>query len=224
MGRRTGFLSADIYQGAGIAIWRSMSRLFPSFSEDGSLFFFPGGRLSYPDGDENIKNGIYDLAGRSLDEAVVWASTLTGAATDDEVRGFIRNLASRIPVSLIGMEMDGIPSVVFDGYSGMYSLVSHFIETHGERRIAFIRGPEEHTGAEERYRAYCDALSDHGIAFDPVLVSPPEPWDAGKKAVKELIHKRKLVPGVDFTSLIAASDLLLSSAVLYLDDMGISAA
>ena len=221
MGRRTGFLSADIYQGAGIAIWRSMSRLFPSFSEDGSLFFFPGGRLSYTDGDENIKNGIYALAGSSLDEAVVWASTLTGAATDDEVRGFIRNLASRIPVSLIGMEMDGIPSVIFDGYSGMYSLVSHFIETHGERRIAFIRGPEEHTGAEERYRAYCDALSDHGIAFDPVLVSPPEPWDAGKKAVKELIHKRNLVPGVDFTSLIAASDLLLSSAVLHLDDMGV---
>src|SRR5205809_8119655 len=54
---------------------------------------------------------------------------------------------------------------------GMCAAVSHLIEVRGRRRIAFIRGPANHDGAEERYRGYLDALAHHGLVARPEWVS-----------------------------------------------------
>ena len=60
-----------------------------------------------------------------------------------------------------------------DNRDGMEQAVDHLIEVHGKRRIAFVRGPQTHAGARERYQGYVDSLRNHGIPFDPALVTMP---------------------------------------------------
>lgn len=73
----------------------------------------------------------------------------------------------------------GIPSVVFEckdyedfydvsinNYSVMKKLVEHLIEEHGAKVFNFISGPIANPEANERYRAFRDALAEHGIEFD----------------------------------------------------------
>ena len=73
----------------------------------------------------------------------------------------------------IGAVLEGIPGIVLDSYGGMREAVTHLIEAHGRRRLAFIRGPEGHRDADERYRAYVDVLRERGLPVAPDLVSPP---------------------------------------------------
>jgi hypothetical protein len=78
-----------------------------------------------------------------------------------------------LPVVSITVPMEGIPTVLIDSYQGMQDLLAHLIEFHGYRRLAFIPGFEVSYYAEERYRAYAEALEAHGIALDPNLISKP---------------------------------------------------
>ena len=222
MAERIGFITSNIYQGTSIAMWKALSEVFRT-APGCSLFILPGGRLNAADDSEDMRSMIYDLACKgSLDGIMIWASSLSGFARKSDIVRFVRGIAADIPAVVIGMDADGIPSVTFDDYSGMRARVSHFIEVHGERRIAFLRGPENHGGAEERYRAYCDALSVHGIAVDSRLVSEPHGWNDGVGAIRDLTDSEALVPGRDFTAMVAASDLLLTSAVLHLEKQGIT--
>ena len=104
-----------------------------------------------------------------------------------------------------------IPDVRFDAYEGSSFLVRHCIEEHGARKIAYIRGPETHNAAQQRYQAYIDQLKKHGIAFDANLVADPVSWWSGDLAMRQFLEERHLVPGKDFDTLICASDLMLYS-------------
>ena len=66
---------------------------------------------------------------------------------------------------------DEIPvsQVVVDDFEGAYKLVTHLIET-GYRRIAHLAGPKFLSIADQRYRGYCKALDDAGLAVDPSLI------------------------------------------------------
>ncbi len=93
----------------------------------------------------------------------------------------------------VGLPLPGIPSVLVGNYQGMRDAVEHLIEVHGFRRIAFIRGPLGNLEEEERYRAYCDALADHGIPLDENLVVFGD-WyyPSGAAAIGVLLDERKV--------------------------------
>ena len=221
MARRIGFLLANVYQGASLAMWRSIASEAKK-EKDSALFVFPGGRLRYSHGNEFLRNSIYDLANSSsLDGAIIWASTLSGEVGTEEAEAFARLKSLEMPVVALGMPIEGCPSVNFDAYGGMKDEIRHLITVHGDRKIAFIRGPSTHGSAEERFRAYCDELDKAGIAYDDALVSSPRPWAEGEASVRELVEERGLVPGRDFTALAAASDLLLLGAQGYLVSHGV---
>src|SRR4029453_19516615 len=98
-----------------------------------------------------------------------------------------------------------IPSVTMADYGGMPAAVSHLIEVHGYRRIAFQRGGDHHPGMHERYRGYVDALAEHGLALDPNLVTSPTTRD-GREDLKVLLDERGLQPGADFDALVSVAD------------------
>ncbi len=64
-----------------------------------------------------------------------------------------------------------IPVITIENKSGAEKLVDHLIESHGCRRIAFLRGPAGNEDSEWRERGYRAALKRHGIAFDPMLIA-----------------------------------------------------
>lgn len=219
-GKRVGFLLASMHTGVSTQIWPPLVDLAKRKGVE--LFIFPGGRLKAEDPAEAVRTRVFSLADkRNLDGAVSWASSLGGFVGPSELNEFHARMGD-LPLVAMAHHVPGKPVVRIDAYSGMLSLVAHMIEIHGVRKIAFIRGPEEHESAEDRRKAFADAHRRAGLELDPRLVAAPRPWNAGKAAIEELLDERGLIPGRDFEALMAASDLQLHSAVRVLQSRGYS--
>jgi DNA-binding LacI/PurR family transcriptional regulator/anti-anti-sigma regulatory factor len=149
-------------------------------------------------------NVLYDLAGKeSVDGLVISAAALAHHISLEEIQAFCWRYRP-LPITTLGLLIEDIPGVIIDNYQGMYAAVSHLLDVHDYRRIAFVCGPEGHPEAEDRYRAYVDALAAHGLALDPNLVAPGAfNTPAGVAAVDLLFDQRR----ADIDAIVAASDV-----------------
>jgi signal transduction histidine kinase/DNA-binding LacI/PurR family transcriptional regulator len=147
------------------------------------LICFTGRALDAP-GYQRSANAIYDLVGPgSVDGLVVWSSSLGVVVGPARLAEYCRRFAP-LPIVSVEQPLGTAPLVVMENREGMYAAVSHLVEVHGRRRIAFLRGPATHDGAAERYQGYRDALAAHGLAEEPGLVStPPSAWSPEEAAV-----------------------------------------
>jgi DNA-binding LacI/PurR family transcriptional regulator len=213
-----GFLLASLHTGASRALWPGV--IDAAEKHDANLICFPGGRLRTQVAYEAQRNAVYDLAGEEcLDGLVTWASALGGAISPAEINAFHQRYAA-LPIVSLAQFMEGTPTVSVDSYHGMRALLEHLIEAHGYTRLAFIRGPEEHYYAQERYRAYLDTLQAHNLPLLPDLVTRPLRWEAGAEAVRILLDERGLRPGADFQAVAAVSDMLALWALKTLQERG----
>jgi GAF domain-containing protein len=118
----------------------------------------------------------------------------------------------------IGLVQDDVPHVVIDNQKGLRDVLAHLIGIHGHQRIAFIRGPQANSDAEERYRTYEQVLTEYGIPVDPALVTPGAFLpDAGVEAVRLLLDERR----VSFDAIVAANDNMAIGALEELQARGI---
>lgn len=220
-GRRLGFILSTIHAGSALKLWHKVVQR--AQTENGAFFVFPGGKLDSKSSREHLRNDIYKLVNSSnLDGLVSWASSISGSVSVQELEEFHKNFNS-IPFVTIGQKIPGHPCVEFDAYSGMKELVRHFIQVHGVKKIAFLRGPETHTSAQDRFRGYKDALIEAGLdnKDNQALVSSPLNWYDGELGAKWLYEEKGLVPGKDFEALLSASDLMTFAAVNYFKQRGI---
>jgi len=185
---------------------------------DANLICLPGERLRSSIGFDAQANILYDLISPdSVDGLVIWGGGILPHLSANEAATFFERYR-RVPVVSIGFPVEGIPVVLVDSYSGMYSAANHLLEVHGRRRVAFIRGPEGHPKADAQYRAYADALAQHGVPVDPLLiVSGDLARDAGAAAVRTLLDARATDPD----AIIASSDRMALGAMLTLQAKGI---
>ena len=185
---------------------------------DVNLIGFAGGSLHSPRGFEAQANILFDLVdpflidGLLLDSGVL--SHYVGTNALHEFCGRYPN----IPIVSSEVALKGIPSVLLDFYQGIRELIGHLIETHGCRRIAFIRGPQESQTAEERYHAYRKALSEYDIPFDPALIAPGTFFaPSGTDAIRLLLDERQ----VRFDAIAAANDWMALDAMQAMQARGI---
>ena len=215
---RLALMLASIHTGSSEALWSGIADTAEASGQ--VLFVFPGGRLDAPGEFEYLRNSIYRLINHeTVDALVSWGSSLIGTVDFSQAIAFHKQFLD-LPLVTIALPMPGAHVVSFDAYQGMKSLVLHCIRTHGATRLAFVRGPENHGSAEDRYRAYLDALSESDLPILPQLISSPCPWHEGDLALSELIEERKLVPGRDFTMVCCASDMLMLNAAKVLERKG----
>ena len=221
---RFGFVLADMNTGSAVSLLPFITSMFPSDGED-SLVVFPGGRLGniYPD--DISRNFIFNFANpANLDGSIIWSSSLTGDADSEQVLLRFRDL-THLPILTISGKTSAfpyIPDVSFDAKEGTASLVRHFIQKHGVRKFAYIRGPENHRSSNDRFYAFLNTLRENGIKTDERLYSDPYPWHSGELGMRQLLTDRMLVPGKDFEALFCASDLILYNAVRELEKHGYS--
>ncbi len=139
-----------------------------------NLITFDGSHLCSPYGFEAQANALYELArSERINGLVIWTEGLVAYSTPEEVGKFFQRYA---PVPCVSVEhaVEGVPSVVNDDFRAMRSMIEHLIEVHGCKRIGYIKHATPlHHAFDERYRAYRETLAEHGIPFDPALVSPP---------------------------------------------------
>jgi DNA-binding LacI/PurR family transcriptional regulator len=168
-----------------------------------------------------VRNFLFDLVrANAFDGVLVLSGSLStglGAA------GFGQWLAQRrsAPTVSVGIELASYQNVIADGAPGMREILTHLIEQHHHRRIAFIRGPTSSVEAEERFGVYRETLGKFGIAEDQRLVLQGD-WlrDSGAAAVRELFDDRGME--VDAVSAIAcANDFMALGAIDALRDRGI---
>ncbi|HLO29289.1 MAG TPA: substrate-binding domain-containing protein [Anaerolineales bacterium] len=218
-GRKTiGFLLASLHTGASQIIWPSL--LDSAERHDVNLICFPGGRLQAIDSFEIQRNAIFDLASNEcLDGLVTWSSALGGVLGPAGIRAFHQRYQP-LPMVSLAQFMEGMPTVSVDSYLGMRALLTHLIEEHRFGRIAFLRGPEEHYYAQERYRAYLDSLQAFNLPLLPELVTRPLPWESGVEAIESLLDERALKPGKDFEAVVAVSDMMALWAMKTLQGRG----
>lgn len=217
MDRKIGLVLASIHAGLSRRVWRQIAAI--AQSQGDTLFVFPGGRLSSPENYEYLRQIVYPLASSTNIQGLIsWSSTLGGFVPLAEVVSFHRSFD--VPFVTFGLEVPGHPYVGFDSYHGVMGGVEHCIKVHGAKHIAFIRGPQNHPGAQERYDGFVQCLKDNGISFEERLVSSPHSWSEGKQAILELLDARHLVPGKDFDTLVSSSDMMSFEAGKVLEERG----
>ena len=70
------------------------------------------------------------------------------------------------PMVSLECEMEGVPTIIPDGYDAEYRLIDHLIKEHGCRRINYVGGSPEHPDNILRKKAYTNALKANGIEVD----------------------------------------------------------
>jgi diguanylate cyclase (GGDEF)-like protein len=206
----------ESYEGALWAAVVEEARLL-----DVDLICFAGGLIPPPNRRGSINFAVlHDLIGReNVDGIVSLIGSIGNQVTPEEVIEHHRARFSDIPLIGIGSHLPDVPSIVAENASGMYSLISHFIEHHGAKRIAFITGPEGSHDARQRLDAYRRALTDHDLKFDEQLVAPGDfNAQSGGAAALELIKNRR----VSFDALVAANDYMVIDAMRVLEQFNLA--
>lgn len=184
--------------------------LLDSAADSGiNIQFFDGRAINSPHIDHSEHNAIYQLAIPERFDGWLFSGALfSNFNTLDKTCALLERFQT-VPVITITLEVPGITSIRCDNSSGMKALMRHFIEDHHAKRLAFIRGPKSSQDAEERYKVFCDSLSDYQITFDPSLVFEGDFTFRGGRKFAETISVLKKMP--------------LDAAVFANDEMALSA-
>lgn len=59
-----------------------------------------------------------------------------------------------------------VPMAGVDNYSEFYRVVEHFITVHNCKTFNYVGGPKDNLENQQRYKAFCDCLSAHGLQVD----------------------------------------------------------
>lgn len=161
---------------------------------------------------------IYGLVNDSYAGAITWASVEGDKADSPHYRRL-----GKLPVVSLTLEMPPFPVVMNDSHAGMFQLIEHLIRVHGKRRLAFVRGPETHPQAQQRYQAYEEALRQNGLSLSEKIISPFGNWDRarGTETVRLFLDERRLRPGVDFDALVCVNDNIAIHAIQEFQRRGI---
>lgn len=107
-----------------------------------------------------------------------------------------------------------IPSVVVDDTQGAYDMIDYLIRK-GHKRIGVITGKNDSMHAQARLVGYQKALYDHGILYDPELVTAGD-WTrpSGRIGAEQLMSK-------GITAIFCMNDLMAGGVYDQLSEHGI---
>ena len=103
---------------------------------------------------EKMRSSIYRLVNsENLDGSIIWCSSLTGKTGNEEVLSQFGDMLSLPMVTIDGKtkRYPDIPDIRFNAYDGSRYLIEHCIHHHGSKKIAYVRAPENHNSAQERF-------------------------------------------------------------------------
>ena len=210
-----GYLTPSILGNVGQSRWHGV--VDAACAQDVNLVCFPGWYWRDPR-PARLANVLYDLvSSENLDGLVLGNILQEDLVGREEFTDFCRR-HFRMPMVSIRKTWLGIPFVPLDNYEGMREALVHLIEVHGYQRIAFLRGPEGHPYADERYRAYTDVLEAYGLRLAPELVTPPSGWD--ESSIRVLLDEHAQSPTADLDAVVAANDLKALDALRTFQERG----
>ncbi len=206
-GLRIGVLTNEISDVIAVEVLRGIVER--AKEEDLHLVYFFGRRLNSSKYDERAFNIIFQLGETEQMDAFISLTTFFQGFASDEVNNkFLARYAHR-PLINVGFETAAFKTVMLDNESGMRDLMQHLIHDHGYRRLAFMKGTDNNSDADQRFAVYCASLAEAGIPFDDRLVVQGNFVSAdGRMAMEQLLNRK-----VPFEVLVAANDGMAMAAM-----------
>ena len=165
-------------------------------------------------GDSNI----YNLIPYQLFDAVVLFSDLI------QTPGVERKLQEKIhrefhgPVICVDMDSEYFYSFWTDGYDSVYAEVSHLIEVHRKKDIAYLTGRKNHVHSARRLQAYQDAMEAHGLSVRKDRIFYGDFWyTSGTGCAEVLLRHRNELP----EAVVCANDCMAIGLAEALDKNGV---
>lgn len=200
-----------------VAVWHEVVKT--TEEQDVNLICFPGGTISpdSPDAHTRQRHLLYGLANTQRLDGLIVSDTISNTVTPDEIVNFYHRYPS-LPIISIGRVLDEFVSIIVDNYGGMHDAMTHILQIHSCRRIAFIKGPGYSESARQRHQAYQDALAEYGRSYNPEWVVDGDfSEEAGRAAVRTLIETRNAEP----EAIVAANDAMALGAIAELERLGL---
>lgn len=174
------FLTRSLIDATGTSMWRGIVNTckknnMPVITFRGPVLNKGTGSIIYHLIQDDVFSGL-----------ISWASS----EVSNDVLKFYEKFKNTQLICLT-FKVPGKPVIFADCRAGMLELMNHLIEVHKLTKIAFVRGPVNHTYAKERYEAYREGLTNHNIPVDENLISEPGGWglDSGEKAVQAFLDR-----------------------------------
>ncbi|RZS90993.1 diguanylate cyclase (GGDEF)-like protein [Motilibacter rhizosphaerae] len=150
---------------------------------------------------------------RRTDGLLLWPAWLLLRHGAEAVGAWVRSLGG-LPVATAEAALPGsipgaVPVLMAEREAGR-ALTEHLLLEHGVRRLAFLRGPDGHSGAERRLAGFSDALQAHGL--EPALVTQHVPaWAPDDEGTRAVVGGLVADPGIE--AVVAANDNLALAVV-----------
>ncbi|MEU3614893.1 LacI family DNA-binding transcriptional regulator [Streptomyces sp. NPDC006872] len=148
-----------------------------------------------------------------------------GAADTPEYRERTRRIADSLAGAGSRLVLCGRPPlgpeapvtvVEYDNEGGAFAVVAHVLAL-GHRRVLFLGGKPDHTTALGRESGYKAAHRERGIDVDPALILHGDfTRDSGYRLLR-----RALEQDLDFTAVVAATDMVAVGALAALHEAGL---
>lgn len=172
--------------------------------------------ISYRPEECEAPGGLKQLARAHRLEGLLVASLDADSRVVEEVE------AAGVPCVVLNRFLPGVAySVALDTRTAARMAVEHLIKL-GHRRIAHLAGRTHGFNAGERILGYRDALTAHGLTYDPDLVVPAGYTAAGGIAALDRLLQRSWTNKCQPTAIFAASLVSAAGALSELHRRSIS--
>jgi signal transduction histidine kinase/DNA-binding LacI/PurR family transcriptional regulator/AraC-like DNA-binding protein len=211
-----GILTAWLDGPTEINLWHGVADR--ALERNVNLICFSGGIPHWHQQYEDQKNILFNFpCQENVDGLLIWANILSHTLDRNGLEAFCQSYHP-LPIISMGMVLPSFPSIKINMREGMCKLLSHIIEVHGRRKIAFIRGLEASQDAEDRYQAYLETLQRYHLPVDPnLIVAGDFRRNSGTAAIKQLSKNSRM----GFDALISANDNMAIGAMQELQTQGI---
>ncbi len=182
------------------------------------LVVFKGNVLNTPFNNMGFENVVYQSIGPgSVDALIVPANIYTTHLPPDQLANQLRSYQVGVTVCT-GRALEGFPSVVIDPGQRLAELVTHLIEHHGRRKLAFFCGSPTNVDAQERLAIFQKVLGDHGLTVLPEHLLTGDFTFYGARSTLERLFATEAPP---FDALVCGNDEMAVEAVKFFQRKGL---
>ena len=175
-----------------------------------SFLYFVVGRLEARRDWEKYHNIVASFPDPStIDGMILFISSMRNLVKEEYASKLLKKYR-KVPIVTLSEVLPETPAVIVDNDKGMRELMEHMVVTHGYKRIAFLKGPENNVEAQTRFDIYKQVLKEHNISYDEELVFWGNfTYDSGRDAIKFFLDKKK----VKMDAIVASNDNMALGAL-----------
>lgn len=178
-------------------------------ANDINLMCFVVGKLDSPLDWERSRNLLFNFVHENHIDGLIVLTTAIGLYETEERILSLLDGFKNIPLVTLSDGYGKYHEVTSNNYMGIYDIVSHVIEVHHRRRLAFIGGPKNANESQLRFQAFYDALNDHHIPYISELTFEGNFLCESGNAAIEYFSEHHL----EFDALICANDNMALGAL-----------